>query len=190
MPAALFWVALLCLGIAMPTSAQEDKIKEAMSSAPESVSANATILDWPSEEGGEMPVLREGTNGWTCLPDMGDTPGRNPMCLDEPWLEWLDALVNRRVPNITRTGFGYMLVGDSPASNTDPFATGPTEDNEWMDHAVPHLMIVFPTAEALEGLTSDHKNGGPWVMWRDTPYVHVMVPMPRHGMAGMKGHDM
>lgn len=112
------------------------------------------------------------------------------MCLDEPWLEWVDAWVNRRVPSVTRMGFGYMLRGDSPASNTDPFATGPTADNEWIEHAVPHLMIVFPTTEALEGLTSDHTNGGPWVMWRDTPYAHVMVPMPENGMAAMKGHDM
>jgi hypothetical protein len=30
----------------------------------------------------------------------------------------------------------------------------------------------------LQGLPVTPDSGGPWVMWRDTPYVHVMVPMP------------
>jgi hypothetical protein len=71
-----------------------------------------------------------------------------------------------------------MLVNDSPASNVDPFATGPTPDNEWMDHGVPHVMIVFPDPATLRGLPTDPANGGPWVMYRDTPYAHIMVPLP------------
>jgi hypothetical protein len=29
----------------------------------------------------------------------------------------------------------------------------------------------------LEGITDDPSQGGPWVMWRDTPYAHIMVPV-------------
>ena len=29
----------------------------------------------------------------------------------------------------------------------------------------------------LAGITTDHRNGGPWVMWPDTPYAHIMIPV-------------
>ncbi|KPJ96798.1 MAG: hypothetical protein AMS20_17990 [Gemmatimonas sp. SG8_28] len=151
-----------------------DKIASALNSAPASVSAQATVMDW------DQTVLREGTNGWTCLPDMPDTPGDDPMCLDAPWMNWADAWMNKKEPSYSQMGFGYMLTGDSPASNTDPYAAGPTPDNEWLPEGVPHLMILVPDTKALEGLPTDPKQGGPWVMWRGTPYVHIMVPMPKH----------
>ena len=29
----------------------------------------------------------------------------------------------------------------------------------------------------LEGVTDDPHAGGPYVMWGDTPYAHIMVPL-------------
>src|SRR4029453_15391532 len=55
------------------------KIANAMSAGPSSISAKATILDWPAKEGDQPPVLRAGTNGWTCLPDFPATQGTEPM---------------------------------------------------------------------------------------------------------------
>lgn len=41
-------------------------------------------------------------------------------------------------------------------------------------------MIVVSDQELLEGLPTDPENGGPWVMWKDTPYAHIMIPtVPR-----------
>jgi len=39
-----------------------------------------------------------------------------------------------------------------------------------------HLMILAP-AELLEAFPSDPNNGGPYVMWKGTPYAHLMVPI-------------
>jgi hypothetical protein len=50
------------------------------SAAPASLSKNATIMDR------EGKVLRKGTNGWMCVPDNPDTPGTDPMCMNEPWI--------------------------------------------------------------------------------------------------------
>lgn len=159
----------------------EEKITSAMSAAPPTVSATATILDWPADmSAGTMPELRQGTNGWTCLPDMPATPGNDPMCLDAAWMDWLHAWVNKTTPATKGLGFGYMLQGGTPESNTDPYATGPSDSNEWIAEPVPHLMILVPDAAMLEGLPHEHTNGGPWVMWRDTPYVHIMAPMPAY----------
>jgi hypothetical protein len=41
-------------------------------------------------------------------------------------------------------------------------------------------MIIAPDASYFEGLPRHPDSGHPWVMWDNTPYVHVMVPMPLH----------
>ncbi len=71
----------------------EAKIQRAMKAAPSSISAEATILDvtgWDEVIG--WPVLRPGSNDWTCFPgvplNLGD---KHPMCNDEVWMEWLNA---------------------------------------------------------------------------------------------------
>ncbi|MCW9708040.1 hypothetical protein [Fodinibius salsisoli] len=188
-------VGIAILLFAVPVQAQEQmshmdmdkdaKIESAMSAAPLSIAQDATIRDWPANPGEEMPLLKEGSNEFTCLPNMPDTPGNDPMCLDEPWMQWAEAWMNKEDVNITQIGFGYMLQGGTPESNTDPYAEGPTEDNEWMTDPVPHLMIIVPDPEMLEGLPETPDSGGPWVMWRDTPYVHIMAPMPKHNPTTM-----
>ena len=39
-----------------------------------------------------------------------------------------------------------MLKGDKGSSNTDPHATGPDPDNEWVVTA-PHVMVLFEDAK-------------------------------------------
>jgi hypothetical protein len=155
---------------------KQSQIAGALSSAPASVTEDAKVMDW------DNTVLREGTNDWTCFPDMPDTPGYDPMCLDEPWLNWAQAWMTKGQPTYDRIGFGYMLAGGSPDSNTDPYAEGPTADNEWLNEGVPHIMMIVPDPNMLKGLPTTPEGGGPWVMWRDTPYVHIMIPTPKHGM--------
>jgi len=155
----------------------EEKIENARSAAPLSVSGEATILDWPAEEGGEFPVLVEGTNGWTCLPDMPDTEGNDPECADAMWMKFFEAYFAHETPSFERVGVSYMIApGGSPSSNLDPFAKAPTDDNEW-GFDVPHIMILVPNLDDLEGLPTKRESGGPWVMWPGTPYAHIMVPI-------------
>jgi hypothetical protein len=155
---------------------QQEKIKNAMSAAPKAISKDATILDYPAKEGGEMPVLRRGTNGWTCLPDDPNTPANDPMCLDKTAMQWAQAWMTKTEPKLTAPGIGYMLQGGGSPSNTDPFAKKPAAGQKWMKE-VPHIM-VFPAGKLDPSLfSSDEHTGGPWVMWSGTPYEHLMVPV-------------
>ncbi|WP_225434554.1 hypothetical protein, partial [Lacticaseibacillus paracasei] len=57
-----------------PAAGQDDadtqaKIENAISAAPASVADKATILDNALDAAGKFVVLREGSNGWYCLPD-------------------------------------------------------------------------------------------------------------------------
>lgn len=162
-----------------PTSADpgslEGKIESAISAAPRAIAADATIMDWPAEEGGEPSELRAGSNGWVCFPDMPATEPSDPMCFDRVWQSWMTAWMTRTEPEVDQLGVAYMLQGDGGASNIDPFATGPTPDNQWVVSG-PHLMLLTPDPADLEGMSTD-PGAEPFVMWRDTPYAHVMVPM-------------
>lgn len=151
--------------------AEDVQIKSAESAGPSSVSKHATIMDWNKK------VLRKGTNGWTCLPDNPDTKGSDPWCVNEPWLGFLDALKAKKNPTYTQVGVAYMLAGDTPVSNTDPYATAPKPGDDWVDGLGGHVMILVPNVQALKNISTNSKNGGPWVMWPDTPYAHLMVPI-------------
>lgn len=162
-----------------PGRTEAEAIADAMSAAPPAISGNATILEWPSEPGGDFRVLREGTNGWSCIASTAfarEAFLQDPTCDDAVWLEFEHAYLEGREPLIESIGIAYMLSGDAGASNTDPFATGPTDDNQWHVSG-PHLMILVPDPAMLEGVSTDPHNGGPYVMFAGTPYAHIMVPV-------------
>lgn len=161
--------ALLVLPIAGSAGDAEDKIADALDAAWPGMAEDATVVDW------EGNVLREGSNGYTCLPTPPNLMDKAPMCMDSEWLKWADAWQNKGEYAAESLGISYMLAGDGGASNVDPYAEGPTDDNEWIEEG-PHLMILAP-AELLEAFPTDPDNGGPYVMWKGTPYAHLMVPV-------------
>lgn len=145
-------------------------IKDALKAAPDSLKKDVTVVDWDGN------VLREGSSSYTCFPTPPNLKGEAPMCLDGPWMTWADAWQNKKDFKISSIGTAYMLAGDEGASNTDPYAAGPTEDNQWIEQG-PHLMIILPDPSELSELSTDPHNGGPYVMWKGTPYAHIMVPI-------------
>jgi hypothetical protein len=152
------------------------KIADAMSAAPPSVADNATILDNVLDEAGKFVVLREGTNGWYCSPDALGTPGPDPWCYDQTWLDWSYAFLAGEDPPTAVLGLAYMLQGGSDASNTDPFATEPAAGDEWIA-TPPHVMFILPDAIDQTVFATEHDASGPWVMWAGTPYEHIMMPV-------------
>jgi len=167
-PAALL-AAFLIVPVAASADEQSDAIADALSAAWPGMAENATVVDW------EGNVLREGSNGYTCMPTPPMLDGKAPMCMDSEWMTWADAWLNKKDYTATKLAISYMLGGDEGASNTDPFAEGPTDDNDWIKEGA-HLMILAP-AELLDAFPTDPHNGGPYVMWKGTPHAHLMVPV-------------
>lgn len=174
-------VGITGLGPAHPQSAAgqddaETKIASALSAAPISISADATILDWAMDDAGAFLVLQEGSNDWSCLPDDPNTPGNDPMCLDRTWLAWLYAIVAGDDPQTTVMGLSYMLQGGSTPSNTDPTASEPPAGEEWLSDP-PHIMLLMPGDLDPSVFSTDHHSGLPYIMWEGTPYEHIMMPV-------------
>ena len=65
-----------------PHTSAEWQIWAYSTAAPAYIAANATVFDGPPDMGGNL--LREGTNGWTCLP-------ANPRGQSDPENGWVDA---------------------------------------------------------------------------------------------------
>lgn len=152
------------------------KIANALTAAPEEIARNATVKDWPATEGAGFVLLREGTNGWVCLPDDAATRGNDPMCMDETFHAALSAFIVGQAPKVTRVGFAYMLTSDAEGSNMSPMDRSPTATNHW-HHAGPHIMLLYPDAKLLEGLPTTPTAYGPYVMFPGTPVAHVMLPV-------------
>lgn len=161
-------------GPVAPPTTDEGMIASAMSAAPASIANGATILAFDAQM--QPRTLREGTNGWTCLPDMAHTPGTDPMCLDAGGMAWAQAWMAHTDPPADMMGFGYMLMGGSDASNTDPLAMAPPEGGAWVDTG-PHVMI-FNIGDRFPGYPTDASDTSrPYVMFPGTPYAHLMIPV-------------
>ena len=153
----------------------EEMTASAMSAAPKSVAEGATIIVMDASNNAR--TLRQGSNGWTCMPDSPASPGQDPMCLDQNAMEWAGAWIGKRPPP-DKIGFVFMLAGGSDASNTDPHATGPSPGGAWIDTG-PHVMIVGPAVGRMAGYPRGVQpdTTQPYVMWPGTPYEHLMIPI-------------
>ena len=147
-------------------------IREALSAAPPAMAKTAIVKNW------DGTVLKPGTGAYTCYPtpDSMKKRGKMSMCLDKTWQAWRDAWLNKKPFKANEVGIAYMLGGDVGSSNTDPYANAPTSNNQWVEPG-PHLMVIVPNRADLEGVSTDPYGGGPFVMWKGTPYVHIMVPV-------------
>ncbi|MBM9595502.1 hypothetical protein [Roseitranquillus sediminis] len=153
--------------------AQSDQamIDEALSAAPPQLRDEVVVRAL------DGTLLREGDETFTCMPAPEAFAG--PMCLDQAWMGWFEAYQNQEDFTPDRIGIAYMLAGDSSgggASNIEPYAQGPSPENNWVVEG-PHVMIIVPDDSILDGLPVTPDTDGPYVMYPDTPYAHIMLPV-------------
>ena len=162
--ALLFIGTLICNGETV-----QDKIARAMSAGPPDIAKFAKIVDTDPE--GQMIVLREGTNGFTCMPGNPDAIGDPPMCADGPSMEWsADFKAHKPKPTNTVPGITYMLAGATQRSDSDPYdKTSPPIT------VPPRWMIMWPFDPKATGLPTTHKPTGAYIMWAGSPYAHLHV---------------
>ncbi len=154
-------------GSAQAEKSTEALIAYAVSAAPQVITQDATVKTMDGK------VLKEGTNDWTCYSGSATI---GPMCNQAQWDTLLGALTKHEPVTVKEFSISYMLAGEGDAigvSNTDPYAPKPTDDNDWIKDG-PHLMILVPDQAQLEGLSTDPKDPV-YVMWKGTPYAHIMV---------------
>jgi hypothetical protein len=161
-------LTVFCLFFALTAGAQTmtehlpvtdaEKLADALTAAPHFITDGATIVDYPASKGGEFRVLRKGTSEWTCLP--GPPPGSkhdDPGCFDKVFFQWLKDGLAGRPQHVDRLGISYMFMGQwVPGASGGVF------------HVGPHIMVVSPHPEDLQGFTRGGQNA---------PYI-IHLPLP------------
>jgi hypothetical protein len=147
----------------------EAKIERAMSAGPSEIARAAKIID--KDALGHTVVLREGSNGFTCMPGNPNVVGDPPMCADGPSMQWAaDFAAHKSRPTNTVPGITYMLAGATQRSDSDPHdQTSPAIT------VGPHWMIIWPFDPKATGLPTTHRDTGAYIMWAGTPWAHVHV---------------
>ena len=158
------------------------KIENALSAGPKYITDRATVMIWPSaDKEHNMRVLREGSNGWVCMPE-GDglvdhgnrlafdheKPRHNPMCADQTMMKWMMAMMDGKKPNLDRIGISYMLQGEGGAD---------------VRFAGPHIMLVLPDGgkDALKDVGGYTSSGGgaPYVYGPGAPSPLLIIPVAK-----------
>src|ERR1700733_9408101 len=102
------------------TETTQVKIARAMSAGPAGIAKSAKITD--TDTHGEMVVLREGNNGFTCMPGNPRVVADPPMCADAAAMQWFaDFKAHKPKPTNTVPGITYMLAGATQRSDSDPY---------------------------------------------------------------------
>jgi hypothetical protein len=81
-----------------------------MSAGPPDIAKAARIVDTDAQ--GKMVPLREGSNGFTCMPGNPKVIGDPAMCADAASMQWAaDFKAHKPKPTNTVPGITYMLAG-------------------------------------------------------------------------------
>ena len=160
-------------------------IKNALSAGPDWITDKATVTLMEMSGGGQMTerVLRQGSNGWICMPDMPGRPQHDPMCGDETMMKWLKAVMAGEKPNIDRVGLSYMLMGEARQGQNVPAAKDPSKVKEWF-YIGPHIMIVLPDSgvAALRDINQDLDQEGVYVTsFNGSPSFLWVIPVGKKG---------
>ena len=155
------------------------EIKAYSSAAPAYIGDNATII------GASGKVLRKGTNGWRCEPFMPMPEGgfksaheTAAACSDKNAVAWANAYKANKTPKLEADGWIWMLHGDLGVDNFTPYTDG--QKNAGHKHFIEsgaHMMLMPKDPSSLDGQTTDYTTGAPYVMFKGTKFVHLMIPL-------------
>jgi hypothetical protein len=162
-------------------TSKEWQIKAYSSAAPDFIGNFATIV------GADGKVIREGSNGWTCMAGNGrpypkkgwkNTHDAMPTCNDKEAMKWMSAFMKNEEPKLDKDGWMWMLHGDVGEDNLVAGVLNKEDSTpgQWIESG-PHLMFIPKDIKSLDNWNTDFTTGEPYVMFPGTVYAHVMIPV-------------
>ncbi|HZS11946.1 MAG TPA: hypothetical protein VFA38_06830 [Nitrospirales bacterium] len=153
---------------------QDDKIKLALSAAPEHIAKGAGVL-LPGPDG-KLQEVKKSENGFNCIPTIDpDVPTPDPMCFDAAVGQWLESVMaNAEKPANTVPGVAYMARGGWHWEK-DGKILMKKEAGAKAVKEPPHWMIIWPFSTADSKLPAMPNASGAYIMFDGTPYAHLMI---------------
>lgn len=156
---------------------QKQLAELAMSAAPAYISKNATVMVQKGANG-KFEVIKEGTNGFTCVPDIDGQETPSPMCADEATLQFfMDMWSGKERPTNKTVGVAYMSKGGWHWEKDGKVIMSMEKDETGAKRVrePAHWMIIFPFDPDRTMLPVTPGVFGSWVMFAGTPFAHLMV---------------
>ena len=162
-----------------PGMSHTQVVETASAGGPDFISRDATI-GW-IDSGGDVHVMRPGTNGFTCVTVVPD-PFGGPICGDRAASAWVVAFLThaQNPPAASAPGIAYMARGGAHFEDAQgnvlmehdqsPHAAGSHRVTEQA-----HWMLIYPFNPAATGLPTKENGTGSYIMFSGTPWAHVMV---------------
>lgn len=190
------WVGVLVIGILIgwesqaigqQIHSQEQQIMAAVSAAPETLRAEATVLGYQADT--TLTTLREGSNKLICLADDPTDSSFHVACYHEDLESFMkrgrelkaEGMSRKEVDLIRRSEIksGELIMPEKPMALYS--LTGSEEAFNYeelkVSEASPRYVVYIPFAsEASTGLSRQPASqGAPWIMEPGTPWAHIMV---------------
>lgn len=163
---------------------EDELIKTAKGAAPAHISDNATIA--VVETDGNLRTLKQGSNEFTCIPDISRQETPDPFCGDKAATEWiLSAIRKDERPANTAVGIGYMGKGGFHWMK-DGKVVMPDEQGAKRMKEPPHWMVFFPPDTELSQFPTEPGKFGAYTMYEGTPYEHIMIYQDPHKITAKK----
>ena len=161
---------------AVKSLSRQKLVELAMSAAPESISKHASIMV-PNRDG-EIVVIRKGTNGFTCVPDIDGQEVPSPMCADEATMRFfLDMWSGKDRPTNTTAGVAYMAQGGWHWEKDGEVIMSMAKDEPGAKRVrePAHWMLIYPFTPEKAFLPAKPTSFGTWIMFDGTPFAHLMI---------------
>jgi hypothetical protein len=158
----------------LQSMSQEEKIKLALSAAPDHIAKGAGVM-LPGPDGKLMEV-KKSENGFNCIPTIDtDVPEPDPMCFDAAVGQWVESLMaNAEKPSNTVPGVAYMARGGWHWEKGGKILMKKEEGAKAVKEP-PHWMIMWPFTSSETHLPMLPNASGAYVMFDGTPYAHLMI---------------
>ena len=169
---SMFIVSRLLTPAIASAASSEELVQLALGGAPPSISKDATVL--VPGEGGRLVEAKKGSNGFTCLPDIPETPKSDPMCLDPAATQWAMSFLNGEPrPSNTVPGIGYMARGGQHWEKDGQMFMKEAPGAKIVDEP-PHWMIFWPF-DSKTTILPTQSHSSTYIMFEGTPYAHLMI---------------
>ena len=177
-------IALLALlsGHAAPATSQEKpidrQVTDAVSALPDTLRLDARVLGY---RGGQLEVLRPGTNAMVCLADDPAREGFHVACYHEALEPFMARGRELRAQGVARPQLDSIrleeIEGGSLAMPREPTALYSLSHDDDAPEGVRGLYVIYlPYAtEATTGISAVPAPDRPWLMYPGKPWAHVMI---------------
>ncbi len=146
----------------------------ARSAAPPHISDNASIAVMGKD--GKLRTIKQGTNEFTCFPDLSGQEAPDPACADRAGTQWITSFINKEEkPANTEPGVAYMGQGGWHFEKDGKAVIDPATPGAERMKEPPHWMLLWPIAPETSAMPDEPGSFGTYVMYPDTPYAHLMV---------------